>query len=117
MTSSIIDEENSLQFCRILDPVCSCGEYVGRLQPYLEFEMIRRSEYGTEFTDDENLAAILDDMGIRRMCCRRTIIVSPVLRLIKTGPDFVYDLTVKITRRGDRVEFTDQYVDNALKHT
>lgn len=77
-----------LQFARIIDPVCSCGNYVGRFQPDIEFELLRLGNYGGRKTDDEDLAKIMDEMGITRICCRKTIMVSPVLRLIKPPPLF-----------------------------
>lgn len=79
---------SSLQFARILDPVCSCGNYVGKLQHQIEFALVEREKSLGRKSDDTDVAEIITDMGIKRICCRRTIIISPVLRLMKTEPEF-----------------------------
>lgn len=76
---------NSITFSKILDPVCSCGYYVGKYQHEIDFALIR---LGKEKTDDTDVSKILDGLKIKRMCCRKTFIVSPVLRLLKAGPQF-----------------------------
>lgn len=79
----------SLQFARIVLPVCSCGNYVGRFQHEIEFELVRRQIDNPGLkTDDRDVSEILNDLGIMRMCCRGAIIMSPVLRLMKVGPEF-----------------------------
>ena len=91
---------SSLTFARIIDPVCSCGNYVGQLQHEIEFRLI---EKGGE-TDDTDVAIILNDMGVKRMCCRRTIIISPVLRLVQAEPEFnIYFDTRTISKRLERL--------------
>lgn len=80
----------SLAFGRIYDAVCSCGEYVGRFQPDIEFALIEKVNFGLDNikTDDTDLAEILTEMGIMRSCCRRTIMISSISRLLKTGAPF-----------------------------
>lgn len=80
----------TLQPARIYDTVCSCGEYVGRFQPDIEFALIEKGNYGETglITDDTDIAEILTDMGVLRSCCRRTIMISSVSRLLKTGSPF-----------------------------
>lgn len=74
---------SSLVFARIINPVCSCGNYVGRFQPEIEFRLI---DMGGN-TDDVELVKIMNDMKIKKMCCRSTILISPVLRLLQTRAD------------------------------
>lgn len=78
--------KTSIQPVRIIDPVCSCGNEIGYLQHDIEFKMILKSDYGKKITSDIDLSDILNDIGIFRMCCRKTIILSPILRLLKSGP-------------------------------
>lgn len=89
----------SIQFSRNIDPVCSCGNYIGRIQPAIEFSLLKKINYNTDFSgdvDDKDVAAILDDMGIRKMCCRRTVIISPVVRLLQTSSPFNIYLDQKV---------------------
>lgn len=80
----------SLTFARIIDPVCSCGEYISRYQPEIEARLIEKNNFGTLniTTDDTDIVQILDNMKIFRMCCRKTILLSPVCRLLKTKAPF-----------------------------
>lgn len=81
---------SSLEFIRNIDPVCSCGEYVGRYQPDIEARLLERNGFGSMNveTDDVDVSDILNDMRIFRSCCRKTILLSPVSRLLKTGDPF-----------------------------
>lgn len=80
------DVQNTVKPCRIIDPVCSCGREIGSLQHIIEFRMVEKSNYGDIHTDDTTLSEILDELDITRVCCRKTIILSPVCRLIQVGP-------------------------------
>lgn len=80
--------DHNLQFARITNPVCSCGEYVGRWQSDIEFKLIKISQTKNRPTDDRDISNILNEMKVTKMCCRREIIVSPVLRLLKIGNTF-----------------------------
>ena len=53
---------------------------------------------------DEDLSDILNEMDIRRMCCRRTIIISPILPIMTTGPQFnIYKDTRVISMEMERI--------------
>lgn len=100
--------ESSLTFCRIINPVCSCGNYVGRMQPYIELELLRRRlEVGsdTNATTDEDIADILNKKGITRICCRNTVIISPVLRIMSVPDQFnmYLDNNIVIKNRMERL--------------
>lgn len=97
-------EGSSLTFARIINPVCSCGNYVGRFQPAIELELVNRMLNGKSRTTDEDVAEIITDMGIRRICCRNTIIISPVLRLMETESQFkLYTDKQVISKKLDRI--------------
>lgn len=93
---------SSLNFARIINPVCSCGNYIGRYQPEIEFRLIRDFLDSDKVTDDEDVSRIITDLGIKRMCCRNTILISPILRLVETEPE----LTIYLDRRNinDRID-------------
>jgi DNA-directed RNA polymerase subunit N (RpoN/RPB10) len=97
-----------LQFARILNPVCSCGNYIGRFQHLIEFKLLEMQQKlliseGRK-TDDRDVAKILDEMDIKRMCCRREVIVSPVLRLLKVGETFnIYQDKTVLSEPFDRL--------------
>lgn len=80
----------SLQFARIVNVVDTCGEYIGRFQPEIEFALIERMGFGLldVRTDDIEVAEILTEMGIKRSCCRRAVLLSAVSRLLKTEAPF-----------------------------
>ena len=78
-------EDNTIYFSRILNPVCSCGNYIGKIQHEIEFQMVLSKE---EVKDDALVCKIMNKMNIMRMCCRRTVICSPVFQVIKTSPPF-----------------------------
>jgi DNA-directed RNA polymerase subunit N (RpoN/RPB10) len=84
--------DSSLTFARIINPVCSCGNYVGRLQPELELELVKKSvSVSTSsgmVTTDEDISDFLNKKGITRICCRNTVIISPVLRLMSVPDQF-----------------------------
>lgn len=78
--------ENTIQPAGIVDPVCSCGNEVGQLQQEIEFDLIKESNYGRIGTDGTTLSKILDKRGIMRMCCRKTLMIYPIDRLLQSGP-------------------------------
>lgn len=81
--------DSSLTFARIINPICSCGNYVGRLQPELEMELVKKSvSAGGKVTTDEDISDFLNKKGITRICCRNTVIISPVLRLMSVPDQF-----------------------------
>lgn len=82
--------DSSLTFARIINPVCSCGNYVGRLQPELELELVKKSVSAGAgaLTTDEDISDFLNKKGITRICCRNTVIISPVLRLMSVPDQF-----------------------------
>lgn len=91
--------ENTLQFVRIIDPVCSCGNEIGKLQHELEFEMVKRSNYGEKYVDDTTLSDIITEKNIKRVCCRTRILLSPIGMNLQSGPTLiVYD-----TKRNDTI--------------
>lgn len=97
--------ESSLTFCRIINPVCSCGNYVGRMQPYIELELLKRRIETNVDTTDEDISDILNKKGITRICCRNTVIISPVLRLMSIPDQFnmYLDNNIVIKNRMERL--------------
>lgn len=94
--------ENTVQFSRVIDPVCSCGNEIGRFQHEFEFEMLERSNYGEFEVDDTTLSDILTERGITRVCCRTRILLSPIGMNLQSGPTLiVYD-----TKRNDTITST-----------
>lgn len=94
----------SLTFSRILNPVCSCGNRVGRLQREIEMKLFQIRQEESRETDDSDLSNILTDMGITKMCCRSTIIISPILPIMSTTPQFnIYQDTRTISIPMERI--------------
>lgn len=95
----------SLTFSRIINPTCSCGNYVGRHQPAIELDLVRKHIDNPKVqTNDIDVAEIITKMGIYRMCCRNTIIVSPILRLMTTDDQFkIYFDEREISQRMNRI--------------
>lgn len=66
---------NKVNFVQIVTPVCSCGNELGKLQYFFEYERMVR---GKETTD------ILDKFGLTRVCCRSGFI-TPGLTFFTSG--------------------------------
>lgn len=93
-----------MNFSRNINPVSSCGDYVGRYQYKIETELVKRILDGAEKSDDTVLSEILNEMGILDMCRRNTIMISPIISLRKTENHMNIILDNKvISMRIDRV--------------
>jgi DNA-directed RNA polymerase subunit N (RpoN/RPB10) len=96
--------ESALTFARIINPVCSCGNYVGRYQPDIELQLVELQIKDSRATNDIDVSKIITDMGITRMCCRNTIMISPILRMMTVEPSFnIYGNNSTISQTLDRV--------------
>lgn len=68
---------NDIQFCRVINSVCSCGVELGLLQTEIEFRLLEMNN-GFFTGDDIQISSILDEMEITKICCRKTVFCSPV---------------------------------------
>lgn len=69
-----------LRFVRIINSLCSCGRELGKLQPEFEFRALQ--DLGDFVGDDIYISKLLDEFGIMKICCRKTILGSPVYHVV-----------------------------------
>lgn len=74
-----MSDSKIIRFVRITNNVCSCGREIGKLQPEIEFTLLQ--ERGTFDADDTIISDLLTKMGILRLCCRISILTSPVYQI------------------------------------
>lgn len=84
---------DSVSFYSIIHPRCSCRQENGELhnigKKYREY--IKRIEaYEKEGVQNASVR-VLNDMGIRRMCCRSRFMSIPIVPMIDRSKDRVYD--------------------------
>ena len=102
----------SMNFARIFPPVCSCGNYVGKLQYQIEIKLAEKQIEQNIKTNDEDIVKILDDLKITRICCRNSILISPIQRIVSTKNHMNVYLDNKIiSERLNRIEVKNEDPD------
>lgn len=72
-------ESKVIRHVRITNNLCSCGREIGKLQCEIEFTLLQ--ERGTFDADDTVISELLTKMGILKLCCRISILTSPVYQI------------------------------------
>jgi|JI10StandDraft_1071094.scaffolds.fasta_scaffold399736_3 DNA-directed RNA polymerase subunit N (RpoN/RPB10) len=97
-----------IQFVPIVGIICSCGRETGLYQVEIEFRL--QDTIPGFKADSKDVSKVLDDLEIKRLCCRRTLLAVPVYQVVSA------DIGVVRYRRekGDIIEDRDELIIHPL---
>lgn len=100
--------DKDIQFAPIIGTVCSCGREIGLLQVEIEFRL-QKAIPGFK-ADSRDTSEVLNELGIYKMCCRRTVLAFPVYQVVSADiAVFRYH-----RERGDITEDRDELIIGEL---
>lgn len=63
----LIQSKDKIQFVKVVAPLCSCGNEIGKIQHKFESHLL----------ETKSIASTLNHLGLTKMCCRRSFLIPP----------------------------------------
>lgn len=103
-----MSSSKDIRFVPIINVICACGNETGLYQAEIEFRL--QDTIPGFKADSKDVSKILDNLEIKKLCCRRTLLAVPVYQVVSA------DIGVVRYRRekGDIIEDRDELIIHPL---